>query len=80
MKRVKPTTASQRAAILPVGLEDSVGVENAADQHHEEATDGEVLEAEELEVDEGSLVTPLPDDEADHTEDEEEGEEADEGR
>ena len=59
-------------------LQHGVGVEYAAHQHHEEATDGEVLEAEELEVDERILLPPLPDDQADHAADKEDGEEADE--
>ena len=53
-------------------LQNGVGVEHAADQRHEEAADGEVLEAEELEVDERIFLAPLPPDEADHAGDEEE--------
>ena len=59
-------------------LENGVGVEHAADQRHEEATDGEVFEAEELEIDERVFSGPLPEDEADHAGDKEEGEDADE--
>ena len=53
-------------------LQDGIGVEHAAHQHHEEATDGEVFEAEKLEVDEGIFLPPLPHHQADHAGDEQE--------
>ncbi len=53
-------------------LQHGVGIEHAAHQHHEEATDGEVLETEKLEVDERIFLSPLPHDKADHAADKQE--------
>ena len=61
-------------------LENGVGIEHAADQHHEKAADGEVSVAKETQVDERIFLVPLPDEEADDADDEECGEDADEGR
>ena len=59
-------------------LEDGGGVEDAADEDHEQAADGEVFVFEESDVHDGGFVTPLPPDEAGHAGDEEEGEDTDE--
>ena len=53
-------------------LQDGVGVEHSTDQHHEETTDCEVLEAEQLEIDERIFLPPLPEHKADHSADKEE--------
>src|SRR6202007_2067989 len=47
-----------------LGLQYRVGVEHAADQHHEEATDREVSKTEKPQVDKRILMSPLPDEEA----------------
>ena len=52
-------------------LQHGVGVEHAAYEHHEEATDGEVLVAEEAQVDQRILLVPLPNEETDDADDEE---------
>ena len=61
-------------------LQDGVGVQHAAHQSHEKTADGEVLEAEEPEVDKRILVAQLPPDEGGDAADKEEGEQADEAR
>ena len=47
-------------------LKDGSGVQDSADQHHEQAADGEVLELEKLDVHQRILLLPLPPDETDH--------------
>ena len=60
-------------------LQDGGGVEDAADERHEQAADGEVLVLEELDVHDGSSCdVPLPPDETNDADDEHGAEEADE--
>ena len=58
-------------------LQHGVGVEHAAHQHHQEATDREILEAKEPQVNKRTLVLPLPDEEADEAAHKEHRKEAD---
>ena len=61
-------------------LEHGVGVQHAAHQHHEKATDGKVSEAEEPQIDQRIFLPPLPHKETDDTDDEQHSEGADERR
>ena len=46
-------------------LQNGIRVEHASHQHHQETTYCKILEAEELQVDERILLSPLPDHESD---------------
>ena len=62
-----------------LGLKYGCGIQDAADQNHEETTDSEVLVLEQPQIHDGILSPPLPPDQAGHTRNEQEAEDADEG-
>ena len=59
-------------------LQYGICIEYAADQCHEKATDSEVFESKQLEVNKRIFLSPLPDHQADHAADKQKCEELDE--
>src|SRR6202042_2631496 len=61
-----------------LGLKYSCGIQDTADQNHEETTDCEILVLEQPQINDGFFTPPLPPDQASHTRNKQETEDANE--